>query len=281
MQNATTTTRRVPSDVQQLGVVTRYEIFRHLRSNRMIGLVGIIVLLVVMIMVLPPALGNSYPTDPAAFGANFTGIATLLIVIAATLFAGDAIVGEFQQRTGYLLFPNPVKRTTLFFGKWMAALIVTFAVIGLYYAVAAILGFAITGGGTVLLFYSFLLSLLYATATISVAFLISSVMKGGTGALILVFALLFMIMPMVSGIMGVTAVKPNFILTFEGETIASVMETPYPVDSVTHFQVPGGGNMTIYNYYASISDGVIGMAAYTVVSLVAGVVLFKRRELAA
>jgi ABC-2 type transport system permease protein len=281
MQTTSTTGRNVPSDMTQLGVVTRYEIFRHLRSKRMLGLVGIIVLLVAMIMVLPPALGNSYPTDPAAFGANFTGTATLLIVIAATLFAGDAIVAEFQQRTGYLLFPNPVKRTTLFFGKWMAALLVTFAVIGLYYAVAAVLGFAITGGGTVLLFYSFLLSLLYAAATISVAFFISSLMKGGTGALILVFALLFMIMPMVTGIMGITSVKPNFILTFEGDTIANVMETPYPVDNVTQFQVPGGGNMTIYNYYASISDGVIGMAAYTGVSLVAGIILFKRRELAA
>jgi ABC-2 type transport system permease protein len=266
--------------MEQLAIVTRYEIFRHLRSKRMLGLVGIIALLVALIMVLPPALGNHYPTDPAKFGQQFTSTVTLLIVIAATLFAGDAIVSEFQQRTGFLLFPNPVKRTTLFFGKWLAAIIVTFIVVGLYYLLAFLFGIAITGGGTELLFYSLLLALLYSAATISVGFFISALMKGGTGALILVFALLFLIMPMVVGIMSITPVKPTFILTFEGETCNYIMQTPYPVDNVTTVETPQG-NFTIYSYVPSVSDGVIGMTAYTGVSLVAGVVLFKRRELAA
>jgi ABC-2 type transport system permease protein len=266
--------------MEQLGIVTRYEIFRHLRSKRMLGLVGIIAALVALIMILPPALGNSYPSDPAKFCGQFTAMATLMIIIAATLFAGDAIVAEFQQRTGYLLFPNPVKRTTLFFGKWLAAIIVTFVVIGLYYLLALVLGLAATGGATELLFYSFLLALLFAAATISVAFFISAVMKGGTGALILVFALLFLIMPMVVGIMSITPVKPSFILTFEGETANYVMQTPYPVDNVTKVETPQG-NFTIYSYYPSISDGVIGMTVYTVAGLIAGVVVFKRRELAA
>ena len=99
-----------PSDVNQVGVVVKYEVLKYLRSKRLMGLIIIEALVLLLITALPPLLGNDYATNADAFINGYTGYVTILIVIGATLFAGDAIVSEFQGRTGYLLFPKPVKR---------------------------------------------------------------------------------------------------------------------------------------------------------------------------
>ncbi len=114
-----------------------------------------------------PILGDDYPDssrDVIDFFANFV---TLLIVVIASLFAGDAIVSEYQQRTGYLLFPNPVKRVTLYSGKLLAAVAMSTLVLGVYYGGAAIISLALTGDLIAETGASFGLALLYTAAAIS------------------------------------------------------------------------------------------------------------------
>ncbi len=109
------------------------------------GMIAIEVLVLVLITAIPPLLGNSFGTNPDVFinvYANFTG---LLAIIGATLFAGDAIVSEFQGRTGYLLFPNPVKRSVLLAGKFIASVGAMFIVLFVYYGSALVLDLVLTG----------------------------------------------------------------------------------------------------------------------------------------
>jgi len=272
--------RNLPSDISQAIIVARYDVHKHLRSKRLLGIVAIMILLVVLNMVIPPLLGEDYSDSPSEFAQGFTGFLPTLIIIIATLFAGDAIVSEFQGRTGYLLFPNPVKRSTLYVGKLGAAIGLGIVLVELYYLIVFVLTYAVTGETTVLLFWSMLLALLYVAATISVGFMISSIMKGSTGALILTFALLMLILPMVSGILSMTDVKPDFLVTFQGDSVGYMLDDPYPTDYTDTLDMgDGAGSMTLHYYYPEpwMAAGV--MVVYTVVTALVGYMFFRKREM--
>ncbi|MFA5312843.1 MAG: ABC transporter permease subunit [Methanomassiliicoccales archaeon] len=270
---------RLPSDLAQIFTVAKYDAFKHLRSKRLLGIVAIIALLIIVNLVLPPALGEDYADSPTDFASGFIGMMPTLIIIIATLFAGDAIVSEFQGRTGYLLFPNPVKRSSLYIGKMASAIGLGALLVALYYVVTFVLTFAVTGETTALLVWSMLLAFIYTAAAIAVGFMISSFMKGSTGALILTFALLFMILPMISGIMSMTDFKPEFELTFQANSVSYMLEDPYPVDSKEVMEISEGQTMTIWYYYPQpwIAAGV--MSLYAVVAAALGYIGFKKREM--
>ncbi len=279
---ATTLKRSLPSDMKQVMLVTRYDIYKHLRSRRLLGLLIVEALLLVLILVLPPLLGNEYNHDPDGYMSSFTSANTinLLIVIGATLFAGDAIVSEYQNRTGYLIFPNPVKKSVLFAGKFLASVIIIGGAVLIWYGVGIVSGVAITGSVTILAFYSLVLALLYSIACIGVGFFLSALMKGSTGALVFTFALLFMILPIVDSTVGaIGGVKPDVSLTFAGGAVDYIMQTPYPTDGSQTLPIGTGQNLTLYTWYPSVTNSIIVMLGYGLVFGALTLVLFKRREM--
>ena len=278
---ATSLKRSPPSDMKQVMLVARYDIYKHLRSRRLLGLLVIETLLLVLILALPPLLGHQYNKDPDGYMSSFACANTinLLIIIGATLFAGDAIVSEYQNRTGYLIFPNPVKKSVLFAGKLLASVIIIDGAVLIWYGVGMLSGVAITGSVTILAVYSLLLALLYSIACIGVGFFLSALMKGSTGALVFTFALLFLILPIVDSTVGaIGGVKPEISLAFAGGTVGDVMQTPYPVDS-NHTQHIGGQNLTLYSWIPNVTTSIIVMLGYSAALGALTLVLFKRREM--
>ena len=270
----------LPSDIAQIGVVFKYDILKYLRSRRLLGIIAIEVLVLLLITALPPLLGNSYPSNSDEFMQRYAGFTVLLVVIGATLFAGDAIVSEFQGRTGYLLFPKPVRRSVLLAGKFIASTAAIFAVIILYYVIALILDLGITGGFSTLGAESLLLALIYSVAALAVGYLISSVMKGSTGALILTFALFLFIFNIVDSVLSAGGVKPWFMLSFAGGIISDITISPYPVDVIS----PGGGvrGALLGNVYApDIGLSIAVMVVYAAIALILCYWLFNRREMSA
>lgn len=271
----------LPSDVQQVGMVAKYDILKHLRSRRLAGMIGIEALVLLMITVLPPLLGNEYASNADDFIGTYASFATILVVIGATLFAGDAIVSEFQGRTGFLLFPNPVKKWALLAGKFIASLGAMFLVLLTYYGVALILGLAITGEFSVLGVGSLLLAMLYSMAALAVGYLVSSIMKGATGALILTFALFLFIFSIISQMLSLGGVEPWFLINYAGGVIGYITEVPYPTSGSTSFGGESGAGFTMNTYIPDVGMSIVVMFAYFVVSLVLAYVFFKRREMAA
>lgn len=273
--------RPVPSDLEQVMVVARYDILKHLRSKRLIGILVIAALIIVAYMAIPPALGESYSKDPRSFASGFITLMPTMIVIIATLFAGDAIVSEFQNRTGYLLFPNPVKRSSLYFGKYLAAIGLAAFILLVYYGLVAMLTLAVTGGMTDKLLYSFGLAMLYACAAIALGFLLSSVLKGATGSLVLTFIVLILVMPMISGILSITSVNTDFLLSSAGDSVTYMMQDPYPQSYQQTIDMGTGQTMTMWFYYIQPWTAVAVMSIYAVICFVLGFVMFKRREMVA
>lgn len=270
----------LPSDLAQSGIVARYELLKHLRSRRLLGILILEFAIIALILVIPPLQGQDYPSDSAKFAGMFVQRVWILIIIGSTLFAGDSLVSEFQQRTGYLLFPNPVKKRVLFVGKFAASAGVMFSALAVFYSIVTIIVVAIDGSISSLMAASFGLALLFAVAALAIGYLISSFMKGSTGALILTFALLLMILPIVDTVATLSKAKPDFSLTFSSGVIGYIMETPYPTDFVQNIDF-GGRTFEFLNYYPDVSLSIMIALAYSALAITLAIWLFNRREMTA
>ena len=216
-----------------------------------------------------------WTTSAQDFEGTFLGFASILIIICATFFGADAIVGEYQNRTGYLMFPNPMRRETLFFGKYAASMTAGIFVVALFYGSIIILSAITIGAVDDRLAASFAFATEYLVAAMAIAYLISSVLKGTTGATVLTFFLFVMILPIVDSVSMFSGVKMSGSVTFAAGVIQYVTQSPYPVDSIQ-----GVGAITIHAFYPDPAIAAITMLAYAVIAIVLSLLLFKRKQLA-
>lgn len=208
------------------------------------------------------------------FEGTFLGFASILIVICATFFGADAIVGEYQNRTGYLMFPNPVRREVLFFGKYAASMTAGMAVIAIFYVSIIVLSVFSVGAIDNDIGLSFAFALEYMMATMAIAYLISSILKGTTGATVLTFFMFVMILPIVDSVSMFAGVKISASITFAGEVLQYIIQNPYPVDTTTSM-----GAFSFNQYYPDPALAALTMLVYAAVAIVLSLILFKRKEL--
>ncbi|MDI9644884.1 MAG: ABC transporter permease [Candidatus Verstraetearchaeota archaeon] len=261
--------------------VIKYELVNYLRTRRFYILLGITVALSgLLTAVVGHYRPQSFLSSPLAFYSNWWGMgATYILILSGIFFGGDAISGEFQNKTGYFIVVNPIKRSTIYAGKWFAsfiaslAIFVTFALFtianGMYYFWLEVpYQFGL----------SMVFSVLYLMAILGVTFLLSSVFKSSSVS-ILVTAILFifafsLIQTLVSNLAGM---EPWFMLTYGAEIIGNVLKDPYPSHIV---EIPIGPNLRFTVYNATIFEGVIIMGAYFVVCAILGLLIFERRDFA-
>lgn len=210
-----------------------------------------------------------------SFDSNFVGFVSILIVICAIFFAADSLVGEFQNRTGYLIFPNALKRETLFLGKFLASITVGVAVVALFYIVVALLSLISARGIDDDFPLSFGFAVLYILAATGIGYFISSIMKGSTGAIVLTFFLLLMILPIVDSVSMVSGTKIEASVTFAAGAISYILMDPYPADSMQDI-----GVMEVHSFYPTPATAAIVLLAYAAVTCVLSAVIFKRKQLA-
>lgn len=215
-----------------------------------------------------------WSTSSEDFSGIFLAFASILVIIAATFFAADAIVGEFQNRTGYLVFPTPLRRWALFMGKFAASMTAGLMVVSLFYAGTAALSFVAVGGVDDDFLLSYLFAVEFLWATTAVAYLISSVLKGSTGATVLTFLMFIVILPIVDSVSTFAGVKIDASLTFVGGIITFIVVDPYPVDSVTD-----QFGFTFYMYYPEPWVAAIVCLAYAVIGMAVSMFLFNRKQL--
>ena len=261
--------RHTPSDASQVPIVWRYELLKYLRSKRLLASIAIAAVVVGLIYAIPILTGDGYGNaTKEQFSVNFMQFASILVVICATFFGADSIVGEFQSRTGYLVFPTPMKREVLFLGKFMASMTSGIVVMTLFYLGVGGLSFATVGGVDADFFASYGFALEYLLAAMAVAYFISSIMKGSTGATVLTFFLFIMILPIIDGISMVSGVKVEGSLSFAGGAIVNILMDPYPVDATQDF----GHGMSFYSFYPDPAMAALVMLIYAVVAVIMSMV---------
>lgn len=268
-----TTRNDIPTDAQQVMIATRYELEKHFQSRAFIGIVAMVLAVLTLETVVRPLLGLEFPSNAADFVQGYLDLISLIILIGAVAFASGSLSSEFEKRTGLLMFPQPVKRTSYLLGKFISSVIMSGVALGIYYGIVSVLCLAIVGTvpGTILISFGF--ALLYASAVCAVAFLFSSLLRTNTASIVATVLTFLMVMTLVSSLLSMSGVDPFFMASNAGEVISYSLLNPYPV---THSVMMGDVSST--TFVPSELTAALVLLVYVGISLVISAVMFRRKQ---
>jgi ABC-2 type transport system permease protein len=265
------------SEFERLRVVTGYEFLKHIRRKRLYVILALTFIAEIAVLILLPVLMGKYPDNVMAMAAMLT-VGPSLATIGAVFFAGDAIAGEFESKTGFILFTNPVKRTTLVTGKYLAS---CFAVILL-----VIFGYIMTTVSLMVIYKevpietakSFGLCLLFAGSVISVTFFFSSLSKGSMGATVITLVFIMVICGIIESVLMMAGKPYWFILSADGDSVALVYGG---MELFMEGIIPSSGIGMIPFEFERPDIGLCAysMVAYMIVCFALSLWITKRRQL--
>jgi len=266
------------SEFEKLRVVTGYEFLKHIRRRRLYVVLGLVLVAELAVLILLPALMEGYPDNVMVMAAMLS-IGPSLATIGAVFFAGDAIAGEFESKTGFILFTNPVKRTTLVMGKYLAGCAAVTLLVVVGYVIVSISLLAIYGNVPIETAESFGLCLLYAGSVLSVTFFFSSVSKGAMGATVITLLFIMVISGIIESVLMMADQPSWFLLSTAGDSVSAV----YGGYELLMEGIMPPGSMEMMPFEIKTPDiglCALSMVIYLVVGFVLSVWISRRRQLA-
>ncbi len=263
------------SEFEKLRVVARYEFLKHIRRRRLYVILGLALVTELAVIISVPLLMDGYP-DNIMVMALLLSFGPSMASLGAVFFAGDAIAGEFESKTGFILFTNPVKRITLWTGKYLACSIAVALLIIFSYVIIAITLLVIYGDVPIEMAQSFGLALLFAGSFLSVTFFFSSVSKGAMGATVMSLLLVMVIFGIIETVLMMAGKPSWFLLSTGGDSIGAV----YGEYSILLREIlPHDVELPFEIETIDIGLAATAMAVYLVVGFVLSIWISGRRQL--
>ena len=267
------------SDFEKLGIVIRYEFLKHIRRARLYIILGIALLVEAVMLILVPVLTHKgFPADVKTMAALLT-VGPSLAAIGAVFFAGDAIAGEYESKTGFLLFTNPVKRETLWVGKYLAGLLSVFLLMVFTYIIIAVSLLIIYHSVPWQMYESFGLAMYYAAAVLSTTFFFSAISRGSMGATIMTLLFVWVVCGILESVLAYTNNPYWFVLSSGGDAIATVYGGMDMYLSGLGMNSAQFGSMMNFQLVTPAMAS-WGMTIYFVGGFVSSIFLARRRQLA-
>lgn len=265
----------VPSGLEQIRIQIKYEFLNYLRSKRFYILLGIVAAIGLLIMAAIASIRpTEYLSSNLAFYHTWWGnIVGLVVILGGIFFGGDAISGEFQNKTGYYLLPNPLKRLAIYFGKYVAAYLACLIMVGVFAVITVADGALYFGTSIPYQFAeSFLFTVIYIAPILGVTFLFSSVFKNNSySILVSAILLIFGFGTIATELASLAQVEPWFSLNYGGSIAGNVLNPGgYPSRNIV---VAG-----VKTFAATIPEGLAIMLIYFAVTTILGLLLFERKD---
>ncbi len=268
----------------QTFTMAKYNFLNYFRARRFYVMVGIVVLICGLLTFViayrrPEAIVGSKSTILSFLSTYWGSFASLVVILSSAFFGGDAISGEFQNRTGYFLVPNPIRRSAIYAGKYLAALAASTIVLLMYAAISLVNGlyfFPVAVPGA--FFESVLFAWIYLVAALSLAFAFSSLFKSSAISVLMSVILLLFVFNVVDTVSATFAgIEPWFSITYGSGIIGNILAATYPPRSMTLPPFGGGGfSVTIYN--SPVWEGLSILGVYFFAMAALGLWLFEKKE---
>ncbi len=257
----------VRNDALDTYLSVKFELLRYLKTRRLL-------IIAALAIIIPLIFYVKVPDTAGVFADNVLTFLNVLIIISAAMFAGDAVCGEFEKKTNLLSFPTPQRRSSIFTGKYIAALLATFLAVLLYYVVMTLQIAQLYGWGAIPteLWKSLLTALFFSAAAVSVVYFFSSILKRSISSTIVGFLFLMIVLRVVEGILTRVNQEPWFIVTYSAGLITSVLGTSSSLFG------GGRGESNLPTFTPHLGVGLAVMIAYAIVFLVSGLLVAARRE---
>lgn len=270
--------RDIPSSLTQIGTITKYEMLNYFRSRRFFILLAIDLLIAGLLTFLVAYYGIVTPTTTTFqfYSLWWSGVLTFIIALSGIFFGGDAISGEVQNKTGYFLVGHPLRRSSIYIGKWIAAFIASLIVLGVFVGVTVVNGLYYFGTNVPWnIGEAFIFSILYLMAVLGLTFFFSSLFRSSSMSILvtaILFVFAFSLIEML--VQELAGIEPWFIITYGAGIIGNVLKEFYPITQ------PGTGirGREVQFYAVSIPEGIAIMLGYFIVTAILGLILFERRE---
>ncbi len=270
----------VPSSIRQVGIVTKYTFLDYLRSRRFLIMLVIAVLIGALLTALVYYRPQTFTTSPLTFYSTWwSNSVTFVIVLSGIFFGGDAISSEFQNKTGYFGIPNPIRRSSIYIGKWIAAFVASVTIFAIFTAITVANGIGHIGFNIPLEFgESLLFAIFYLAAVLGFTFFFSSLFKSTSVSILVTIILFLFVFNLITGLVcPLIQVEPWFIITYGAGIIGNILTVPYPQHEIVTTVGPRGG-ITLSTFNATIPEGLAIIGLYFIITLVLGLLLFERRE---
>ncbi len=204
---------------------------------------------------------------------------TFVIILSGIFFGGDAISGEFQNKTGYFGIPNPIRRSSIYIGKWLAAFFAATMILLVFTVITVGNGIYYFGANVP---YQFAESLLFAwfylAAVLGFTFFFSSLFKSSSMSIIVTAILFLFVFSLIQTLVAnLVKIEPWFILTYGAGIIGNILTVPYP-DHIHTETFGAAGRITITTYNATIPEGLAILGLYFIITAILGLLLFERKE---
>lgn len=269
---------KIPSHISQTLIVTRYEFLKFVKGKKLYGMICFAFFIPIILVSLPELMGGEYPENSSEFFSSQMNFLNIVIVISVSFFGSSAIVSEFHERTAYSLLPNPVNRISIWFGKFLTALLISFLIASIFYKITALGSWNIYGDIPEEIISSWGFSFLIVLMVSSISFLFSSILKGQTAAMVAVFILFILIFPMIEGIIIAFAEdKPWWIPSFISKITEFSFFTPYPSD-LEPGELPRGP-FDRQRFVPYVDQSVVMILTYSTIASIVSIVVFNKKEM--
>jgi ABC-2 type transport system permease protein len=276
----------VPGSMEQVTKLARFQLREYLRSRRFVALAGIVVAIgAILTFVVAHFRGSIVSTNIAFYGSFWGGGVDLVIVLAAVFFGGDAIAGEFQNKTGYFLMGLPVRRATVYVGKFIAAFLAALTMVLLFLAILLLNGLYYFPASAFpwQLGVSLVLAIVYLGAVMGATFLFSSLFKTSAYGFVLTAILFLFGFTLLEDVVAdLVKIEPWMIISYANSTIGSVFGSNVNWglfgQATTTTVGMGPRAITTTTWTAGVAEGVVIMIGYLLVTAIAGLWLFEREE---
>ena len=173
-------------DIRQTFIVAKNEVMKFVSGKKIMifGIIGLATL--VLLSVVMFIWGDDDMTTEGGV-ETYLSFISLLMLLGATLFSSVTLVSEFEERTALVLFTKPIRKGTIFAGKFIAAYLLNMLFVIFYYLVASAMVAIKTGGFTANIFPSLGYCAAYIFALTGIAILFSALLKKSSSASILTF----------------------------------------------------------------------------------------------
>ena len=205
-------------------VVMKNEIKKFFSGKRMLIFLAMVVLILAILTVAPYLLGTELPDDPGRLSMGYIKMSPMIVLMAASLFASISIVSEYEERTALIIFTRPIRKVSIFGGKFAAAFLVNVAFTGLYYLVTAVVSLIVAHGIDPDLYTSFGLAVAFAFAVSGIAILFSSFVKKSSVATIFTFVTPLIVLPTISMVLQMADMNVSWMLDQAAAAIANCSE---------------------------------------------------------
>ncbi len=272
---------------KQFQDVIKFELIKFLRSRKIRAALILTAIVPLLIYLLTNFLLDSFISqiysdsgvinDYQIF-VNFILTLTLVNVI---MFGGDSLTNDFENKTGYTLFINPISRTSFLFGKFVAASIAIISFNILFYVLASIFSYAKHSAIPENALLSLVFASLFSIGLLSTSFALSSLFKRSNMSNIAFIFLWFIVVGLMEYFLILSEIKPWWSLTYAAGIIIYIFEVPYPKDSV--IDIPSllipGQSQTIVNLIPEVNLSIGVFLMYIIVGLMISVLFYKRKQL--